>query len=191
MKFYDFLRDILQFQLEIKNKESFQYKNDHKHVIKKILFTFMVSFCRKIVFLLFVFISIPISNAQIKGTIKDQNKQPLAYASIYIEGTSIGTVTNASGDYELELKEIGEYNITCQYVGYKKETFTIRYDGKPVTKHIVLTEDENILSELVITADREDPAYAIIRKAIKKRNYYKNHLKSYEADLYVKGPCKK
>lgn len=150
----------------------------------------MVSFCRKIVFLLFVFISIPISNAQIKGTIKDQNKQPLAYASIYIEGTSIGTVTNASGDYELELKEIGEYNITCQYVGYKKETFTIRYDGKPVTKHIVLTEDENILSELVITADREDPAYAIIRKAIKKRNYYKNHLKSYEADLYVKGLVK-
>ncbi|MBL0025125.1 MAG: hypothetical protein IPO98_08995 [Saprospiraceae bacterium] len=53
-----------------------------------------------------------------------------------------------------------------------------------------MVEDENISDELVITADREDPAYNIMRKAIKRRNYFKNQFKSYEADLYVKGLVK-
>ena len=44
-----------------------------------------------------------------------------------------------------------------------------------------------VLSEVVISADREDPAYAIIRKAIEKRPYYKDLIQSYECDVYVKG----
>ena len=124
---------------------------------------------------------------RIKGNVKDKEGNPLPYASVYLIGSSTGTVSNASGDYELELKEKGQVTITCQYVGYKKETFTINYTGSPVIKNIILSEDENLLNELVIIADREDPSYPIIRKAIKKRDYYKNLLKSYEADLYVKG----
>lgn len=150
-----------------------------------------MNFVYKCALLIFFLCSIAITPfAQIKGSIKDKDGNPLSYASIYIDGTSLGTVSNASGDYELELKEKGQFTITCQYVGYKKETFTINFTGKVIIKNITLQEDENILSELVITADREDPAYPIIRKAIKKRDYYKNQLKSYEADLYVKGMVK-
>ena len=133
---------------------------------------------------------ITITFAQIKGNVKDKEGNPLPYASVYLIGSSTGTVSNASGDYELELKEKGQVTITCQYVGYKKETFTINYTGSPVIKNTILSEDENLLNELVIIADREDPSYPIIRKAIKKRDYYKNLLKSYEVDLYVKGLVK-
>ena len=109
---------------------------------------------------------ITITFAQIKGNVKDKEGNPLPYASVYLIGSSTGTVSNASGDYELELKEKGQVTITCQYVGYKKETFTINYTGSPVIKNIILSEDENLLNELVIIADREDPSYPIIRKAI-------------------------
>jgi hypothetical protein len=128
--------------------------------------------------------------SQIKGIINDLNDERLAYATIYIEGTSIGTISNAEGEYELELVEQKQYDITFQYVGYKRQTVTISYEGTPIFKNITLKNDDNIIHELVITADREDPSYAIIRKAIKKRNYYKTLIKSYGADLYVKGVVK-
>ncbi len=128
--------------------------------------------------------------SQLKGKINDENGVALAYATIYIKGTSTGTISNGEGYYELELTEYGEKTITFQYVGYKKLSITINYQGFPIQKNITLIEDENILNELVITADREDPSYPIIRKAIKKREYYKKQLKSYEADLYVKGLVK-
>ena len=127
---------------------------------------------------------------QLKGRINDENEKGLPFATIYIEGTSTGTISNAEGYYELEIKEYGEINVTYQYVGYKKQSVSINYRGNPILKNIILVEDENVLGELVITADREDPSYAIIRKAIKKRNYYKNQIKSYGSDLYVKGLVK-
>jgi hypothetical protein len=108
----------------------------------------------------------------------------------YIEGTSIGTISNVDGEYLLEIQKNGSYTLAFQYVGYKKNTFTFEYNGQVINKNIILQSDENILNELVIAADREDPAYNIIRNAIKKREYFKKQVKSLEADLYVKGVVK-
>ncbi|MFZ1560706.1 MAG: DUF5686 and carboxypeptidase regulatory-like domain-containing protein [Saprospiraceae bacterium] len=128
--------------------------------------------------------------SQISGTITDVNGIPLPYATVYLEGTSIGTISNEEGKYTLELTRNDDYNIAYQYVGYKKALYNIRYAGLPIQKDIALLIDDNILNELTISADREDPAYEIIRKAIKKRSYFKNQVKKYEADLYVKGVVK-
>lgn len=130
------------------------------------------------------------NNAQVKGIIKDADGQTLAYATVYIEGTSIGTISNADGEYVLDILEKGPYTVTFQYVGYKKTVFSFEYTGKVIHKNIILSPDENIMQELIISADREDPAYEIIRKAIKKREYFKKQVKSLEADLYVKGVVK-
>ncbi len=129
-------------------------------------------------------------SGQLTGKITDTNGVALPYATIYIEGTSTGTISNVEGEYELELKKNGQYQITYQYVGYKKETVLIENTGFPIHKDMVLEIDDNVIKELVISADREDPAYEIIRKAISKRKYYKNNIKSFEADLYVKGVAK-
>jgi len=128
--------------------------------------------------------------SQISGTITDVNGIPLPYATVYLEGTSIGTISNEEGKYTLELTRNDDYNIAYQYVGYKKALYNIRYAGLPIQKDIALLIDDNILNELTISADREDPAFEIIRKAIKKRSYFKNQVKKYEADLYVKGVVK-
>ena len=45
-------------------------------------------------------------------------------------------------------------------------------------------------SELVIKSGAENPAYAVIRQAIKKRKIYNNEIKSFECDLYSKDLIK-
>lgn len=127
---------------------------------------------------------------QIVGHIKSTEGDTLPYATIYIENTSNGTVSNAEGYYELLLESNGKYNLIFQYVGYKKQTLLINYSGQKQNHNILLEPDDNIVTELTISANREDPAYAIIRKAIQKRSYYKNQVNSFEADLYVKGSVK-
>lgn len=139
-------------------------------------------------FLIFGYLSPALS--QIKGTIKDNENQPLPYATVYIEGTSLGTISNGEGDYLLDIPNNGPYTVTFQYVGYKKTVFSFEYVGKVIHKNIILSPDENIMDELIIAADREDPAFNIIREAIKKREYFKTQVKSLEADLYVKGVVK-
>jgi hypothetical protein len=127
---------------------------------------------------------------QISGYVKDAKGQPLPFATIYIEGTSKGTVCNSEGFYELEIKDIQNFVVTYQYIGYNTQKHRIQYQGKAISLHVIMYEQETLLEELTITADREDPAYPIIRQAIKKRQYFKSQNRSIEADIYAKGVVK-
>jgi len=63
----------------------------------------------------------------VKGVITDKtDNTPLVAATIYIEGTTIGTTTNYNGEYILPLKA-GTYTILFLYLGYEtlEETITI------------------------------------------------------------------
>lgn len=102
----------------------------------------------------------------------------MPYATVYIEGTSTGTISNAEGDYQLDIPKPGRYTISFQYVGYKKLSYNIDYQNEVIVRDVIMETDDNILNEMTITANREDPAYAIIRKAIQKRTYYKKKLRS-------------
>lgn len=128
--------------------------------------------------------------SQIKGTIVDDEGNPLSYATIYVAGTSTGTISNIDGQYSLDLPSNNTYTIVYQYVGYQKQELKVFYLGGQITKDIRLSLDENLLQELVISVDQEDPAYGIIRKAIQKRQFHKNQVPSFRADLYVKGVVK-
>lgn len=131
--------------------------------------------------------SLPITTvaAALKGTVYDHKGEPLPFASIYIEGTSIGTTTNMDGHYNLELKE-GTYIILYQYVGYQQHSETVTMGNQPITIDVRLTLVDVEMGEVVIKSG-EDPAYEIIRQAIKKRKYYLTQVKNYNCDSYVKG----
>jgi len=144
----------------------------------------------RLITLLFTFLFPVLLSAQISGRITDSKGIPLPYATVYVDGTTTGTVSNEDGHYELNLERKGRYTIVFQYIGYQRREMEIDYKTSPVQLNVVLEEDVLLLEEVVIAADREDPAYRIIREAIKKRSYYKRKIKSYEADLYVKGLVK-
>ena len=127
--------------------------------------------------------------AQLSGIVKDKNGEPLPFASIYIQGTTIGTTSNIEGKYTFELEK-GNYQLVFQYVGYQQQTINVRIDDVPVVRDIVLLEESFSITEIVVAADAEDPAYPIIRKAIEKRKYYKEQVQTYQCDIYIKGAIK-
>ena len=90
------------------------------------------------------------SFAQLYGSIKDSNGQALPYASIYIQGSTIGTLANEKGLYELALKT-GTYKIVFQYTGYEKLEREVHYNGTPVKLDIVLTEAIYKLGEILFS----------------------------------------
>ncbi len=127
--------------------------------------------------------------AQVSGTITDAKGEPLPFASVYVRGTSVGTTSNTNGKYRLELNP-GNYDLVFQYVGYKPHIEKIKVNASPLELNIALAEQPVELGEITVTADAEDPAYAVIRKAIAKRKYYRDLIKAYACDVYIKGNIK-
>jgi uncharacterized protein DUF5686/carboxypeptidase-like protein len=135
---------------------------------------------------LFLFLVLSGVSAQIKGKITDKKGEALSFASVYVQGTSRGTTTNFEGNYFLELVP-GKYKVVFQYVGYKQLVKEIEIGTKPIQINVELEEEAVTLLEVIVKANAEDPAYAIIRKAIEKRKYYKNRVDEYACDVYIKG----
>jgi hypothetical protein len=138
-------------------------------------------------FLIFLLCFINIANAGIvRGLVTDTNDEPLPFASVYVKGSTMGTATNPEGVFELDIPD-GDHEIVFQYVGYKKQTKIIHVSGKPVYLNIKLQPDKIMLREVTISASAEDPAYRIIRNAIRKRKDYLNQIENYTCDVYTKG----
>lgn len=137
-------------------------------------------------------INLPLSHAQTKiritGLVTDMENNPLAYAGVYVSGSTTGTSTNADGKYFLDLPA-GKYTIVCRYLGFAKQEKTIQINQLPVTLNFVLQPATMRIEEVVVHGGI-DPAYAIIKKAIQKRPFYKNQVNAYSCRLYVKGLMK-
>ena len=124
--------------------------------------------------------------ARISGRITDEKRQVLVYASILVKGTTQGTTANKEGNYFLQLSA-GTYTIVAQYVGYSRQEKTITVGTENLTLDFQLSIQQFNLKEVVVRPGGEDPAYEIIRNAIKKRPYYQNQLKKFQCEVYIKG----
>lgn len=125
---------------------------------------------------------------KISGVVTSDKDAVLPYASISIKGTTKGTTANNEGKYFLNLSP-GSYTLVCQYVGYKREEKMITVTNADQQVDFVLGLQEFILGEVIVKKG-EDPAYEIIRQAIKKRSYYQNQLDKFQCEVYTKGQMK-
>ena len=122
----------------------------------------------------------------IKGRITDEKGIAINNASLFIRELKQGTAANDEGYYELKV-EAGTYTCIFQCLGYETETRVITV-GTGVAEHnIALREKAYEIKEVVISNKREDPAYAIMRRAIAMAPYYLNQVSEYKADVYLKG----
>ena len=120
----------------------------------------------------------------ISGKITDGNNQSLPFSSVQVKGSTQGTNANADGFYSLKL-QAGTYDLIFQYIGYKKKVETIIVNANDI-KNVVLNPESYELKEVVVK-DGEDPAYAVIRAAIKKRKFYLREVDAYTCKAYIKG----
>jgi hypothetical protein len=122
--------------------------------------------------------------ARISGLITDENSNPLPYVNVFISGTSTGTTANSEGYYTLDLPN-GNYPLSFRLIGYKMETREIEVAGD-LTIDVQMSPELVKLSEVTIKAG-EDPAYGIIRAAQQKRTFYRDQVKMFHCNAYVKS----
>ncbi len=116
----------------------------------------------------------------IQGRILDSDTgSPLAGANIIIEGTTIGTTSDAKGYYALEGLEGGRYQLSVRYIGYKHQMIDVTIPGQePITKDITLTPATIELNQIVVTGSRQPEELEaaassigiVSRRDIKQRN---------------------
>ena len=140
--------------------------------------------------LLFLCLLFPVSvSAQkIYGTVFSNKGDLLPYASITIKGTSIGASANNKGRFSFAASP-GTYTVVCQHIGYGKQEKNISIFKSDEEITFILAEQQLEMEE-VIVKNGEDPAYNIIRQAIKKRSFYNEQVKGFECELYAKDMLK-
>ncbi|MFC3200163.1 DUF5686 and carboxypeptidase regulatory-like domain-containing protein [Parapedobacter deserti] len=121
---------------------------------------------------------------QLTGRITDEHGNPVPFASVYKKDATAGTAANNEGIFRLRLPQ-GEHELLIRAVGFKQaiERVMLNQDSH---LDVVLHTESYLLQEVVI-GKGEDPAYAIIRQAIKHRRKHLYEAAPYTAKVYIKG----
>jgi hypothetical protein len=91
----------------------------------------------------------------IKGTVVNRvSNEPIAFANITVQGTSLGVAANENGEYEITGLAPGQYNVQVSFVGF---TPMIVYEvqvtnSRPAYVNFALDEEAAKLEEVVISA---------------------------------------
>ncbi|MDE6270178.1 MAG: TonB-dependent receptor [Muribaculaceae bacterium] len=92
---------------------------------------------------------------KISGTVTDNTGEPVIGASVVVENTNIGTVTDIDGNFAFSVQKL-PVTLSITSVGYQGKTVEVR-SSDPVD--VVLSDDNNLLDEVVVIG------YGQVRKA--------------------------
>lgn len=90
-------------------------------------------------------ISITIELVEINGSVVDEDGQPSPGATVLVEGTNTGTVTDIDGKFTVDAEEGSVLLIS--FIGYESQRITI---GNQSSYSITLAEDQSSLDEVVV-----------------------------------------
>jgi hypothetical protein len=130
-----------------------------KQSISKLFFTVLIFFITAITF----------AQTELKGKVADfLTYQPIESASVYIQNTTIGSITNADGNFVLKIPQQNQSDtLVISSIGYK--SFKVVISEFENGTDIFLEEDVASLDEVVIVADpRPTTGNGVVQKAIEK-----------------------
>jgi len=110
----------------------------------------MKRFTVLLAFFVFVgFQALQAQNVQITGNVTSADDgSPLPGVTVVVKGTTVGTVTNFNGDYELSVPQSAS-TLTFSFVGMKAEDVAI--ENRTIID-LVMSPDALVLDEIVVTA---------------------------------------
>ncbi len=125
----------------------------------------------------------------IVGKVEDKSTgQPLNYANIRVLNSTNGTAANKEGEYELKLNS-GKFRLAASYIGYSSDTLSISVIQDLNNVNFYLAPSNIQLPEVIVKPG-VNPAIAIIKKAILRKEERNIKLNDYEFDAYTKGIIK-
>lgn len=96
------------------------------------------------------------SQASVFGKVLEESTGlPLSKASVYINNSTIGTVTNDSGYFDLHRINPGFYDIIVSYVGYTPVLYRLQIQDKDFKITFRLQKKQNELRNIVVTTKKE------------------------------------
>ncbi len=105
---------------------------------------------RLLLLLLLAFIG-RLSHAQsVKGFVKDEKNEPVIGATVQVEGTGFGTVSDALGAFELRKLKPGNYRLKFSSIGLASVSREVTLGTTDVTINVTLKEDRKQMDELVV-----------------------------------------
>lgn len=120
-----------------------------------------------------------------KGRVINTQAEPVPYATILVKGHPSGTTAKGDGSYELSLPA-GEYRLLVSIVGYKRGEVTLTVPDS-TGKIIVLTEEAQNLSEVVVRAKTRDRADEIMEKLVRKKDSIQGAAGAYSYTVYTRS----
>lgn len=105
--------------------------------MKKKLFMFLALF--------FAGLGITMAQTQVRGTVVDDENEPVIGATIMIKGTSQGTITDYDGNFTLSAPANG--TLVISYVGMVTQEVPVS-----ATVRVVLSSDTELLDEVIVVA---------------------------------------
>ncbi len=88
----------------------------------------------------------------IHGKVYNEKGEPLPGASVVALGTTIGSGTNAKGEFTVSLRNAGKQKLKVSYIGYKSKNVEGVTDGAPVV--VNMEPADNFIDEVVVTGVR-------------------------------------
>jgi len=109
---------------------------------------------KKLIWLVLVAAQISFSQSKITGHITGNNSEVIPYATVVVKGTTLGTVADEKGYYELKNLNAGDYIITASYVGYKSSTQSISIHDNETKELSFQLEEDTTLDEVEVFGNR-------------------------------------
>jgi hypothetical protein len=108
-----------------------------------------------ILFISFIAFSNVVSSQSVKvyGSISNTlNNEPIPFANIIIEGTTIGATSDIDGNYEILNLNAGAYNFKCSYIGFNTDIQSeIKVSSnKSLRLDFFLSENSELLGEVKV-----------------------------------------
>ena len=100
-------------------------------------------------------------NKQVSGTVTDTKGSPVPGATVVVDGTTIGTSTDAEGKYTLDAPVDGTLAVSS--IGYSEQKVAI--NGKTLV-NVVLAEAAHALDDVIVTAYGEAKREAFTGSAV-------------------------
>ena len=109
------------------------------------------------------------TDANIVGHVIEKGTgEHLPYMTVSLKGTTIGTITDATGHYFLKNLPEGEFTLSVSAVGYKsQERKVVLKRGKTLEENFELEEDMVALDGVVVTANRSETARRLAPTLVK------------------------
>ncbi|MEX2601594.1 MAG: DUF5686 family protein [Balneolaceae bacterium] len=123
------------------------------------------------------------SQTDITGRITDgENGQPLPAATILLEGTYRGTITNPDGYFTLPADSLPAV-LTIRYIGFESQRLEVTRQT-PLPLQIAMTPSVTELGEIVVT--ERDPGLTIMERVIARKQIWRESLSTYRAEAYTR-----